>query len=35
MKKLTQRTVNEILSTVAFLLTLAAAIVLSIFMRKH
>jgi hypothetical protein len=35
MKKISQSTVNDILGTVAFLLTLGLAIILAIFIRKH
>lgn len=35
MKKLSQSTVNEIIGTLAFILTLGLAIILAIFIRKH
>lgn len=35
MKKLSQSTVNDIIGTLAFVLTLGLAIVLAIFIRKH
>ena len=35
MKKLSQSTVNEIIGTLAFILTLSLAIILAIFIRKH